>query len=210
MVSLCTIIWLADGEAEGWYHRDSGYQSSGSRRLGALCSWSLSSQHLPFVGRLLHLQNNSGNLHPILLSRYFVCVLVTQLCPTLCNPMDCSPPGSSVHGIFQARILEWVAIFFSRGSSWPKDWTWVSCTAGRFFAIWATRAAKAEDGGRGEACPSPNPGRPLGVLLGYKFCSSLPFFGTPVNYKLALAIYLSIWYASTGQSGNPGGEHLCN
>ena len=49
MVSLCTIIWLADVEAEGWYHRDSEYQSSGSRRLGALCSWSLSSQHLPFV-----------------------------------------------------------------------------------------------------------------------------------------------------------------
>ena len=42
---------------------------------------------------------------------------VTQLCLTLCNPMDCSPPGSSVHGIFQARVLEWVAISFSRGSS---------------------------------------------------------------------------------------------
>ena len=42
-----------------------------------------------------------------------------QLCPGLCNPMDCSPPGSSVHGIFQVRILEWVAIFYSRGSSQP-------------------------------------------------------------------------------------------
>ena len=48
-------------------------------------------------------------------------VLVTQLCLTLCNPMDCSPPGSSVHGILQARILEWVAISFSRGSSRPRD-----------------------------------------------------------------------------------------
>ena len=48
---------------------------------------------------------------------------VTQLCPTLSNPMDCSLPGSSVHGIFQARVLEWVAISFSRGSSWPRDWT---------------------------------------------------------------------------------------
>ena len=46
--------------------------------------------------------------------------------------------GSSVHGIFQARVLEWVAIFFSRGSSWPRDWTWVSCIAGRHFTIWAT------------------------------------------------------------------------
>ena len=46
---------------------------------------------------------------------------VAQSCPTLCNPMDCSLPGSSVHGIFQARILEWVAIFFSRGSSQLRD-----------------------------------------------------------------------------------------
>ena len=48
---------------------------------------------------------------------------VTQLCPTLWDPMDCSPPGSSVHGILQARVLEWVAVLFSRGSSQPKDWT---------------------------------------------------------------------------------------
>ena len=60
-------------------------------------------------------------------------MLVTQSCPTLCNPMDYSPPGSSVHGILQARTLEWVAIFYSRISSWPKDWTWVSCIAGRFI-----------------------------------------------------------------------------
>ena len=50
-------------------------------------------------------------------------VLVAQLCPTLCNPMDCSPRGSSVHGILQARILEWVAVPFSRGSSRPRDQT---------------------------------------------------------------------------------------
>ena len=56
-----------------------------------------------------------------------------------CHPMDYSPPGSSVHGIFQARILEWVAIPFSRGSSWPRDWTQVSCNAGRLFTDWATR-----------------------------------------------------------------------
>ena len=55
--------------------------------------------------------------------------------------MDCSLPGSSVHGIFQARILEWVAISSSRGSSWPRDWTWVSRTAGKFFTIWATMEA---------------------------------------------------------------------
>ena len=52
-----------------------------------------------------------------------VCVLVTRLCPTLCNPMDCSPPGSSANGISQARILEWVAVSFSRGYSRPRDTT---------------------------------------------------------------------------------------
>ena len=56
-----------------------------------------------------------------------------QLCSTLCDPMNCSPPGSSVHGIFQARILEWVSISYSRGSSWLRDWTCISCIAGRFF-----------------------------------------------------------------------------
>ena len=58
---------------------------------------------------------------------------VAQLCPTLCDPMDCSLPGFSVHGILQARILEWAAISFSRGSSRPRDWTWVSHNAGRCF-----------------------------------------------------------------------------
>ena len=63
---------------------------------------------------------------------------VDQLCPTLCNPMDCSLPDSSVHGIFQARVLEWIAISSSRGSSQPRDQTQVSHIAGRFFTIWAT------------------------------------------------------------------------
>jgi len=57
------------------------------------------------------------------------------------DPMDYSLPGSSVHGILQARVLEWVAISFSRGSFWPRDWTWVSCIAGRFFTNWTTREA---------------------------------------------------------------------
>ena len=65
----------------------------------------------------------------------YVCVLVTQSCLILCDPMDCSPPGSSVHEILQARILEWVAISFSRGSSQPKDQTEVSHIAGRLFTI---------------------------------------------------------------------------
>ena len=65
-----------------------------------------------------------------------------QLCSTLWDPMDySSPPGSSVYGIIQARILEWDAISFSRGSSWPRNWTQVSCIEGRFFTVWATRKA---------------------------------------------------------------------
>ena len=62
--------------------------------------------------------------------------VATQLCPTLCNPVNCSPPGSSVHRILQARILEWVTISFSRGSSRPRDQTRVSRTGGRRFKIY--------------------------------------------------------------------------
>ena len=58
---------------------------------------------------------------------------VAQSCPTPCDPMNCSLSGSSVHGILQTRILEWVAISFFRGSSQTRDRTWVSCIAGRFF-----------------------------------------------------------------------------
>ena len=68
-------------------------------------------------------------------------VLVTQSCPALCDPMDCSQLNSSVHGIFQARILEWIAIPFSEGSSQLRDWTWVFCIAGIFFTVWAPREA---------------------------------------------------------------------
>ena len=67
--------------------------------------------------------------------------LVTQLCPTLCDPVDCSPPGSSVHGILQARILDWVAISLSRGSSQSRDWTcisWGSCVGWQILYHWAT------------------------------------------------------------------------
>ena len=64
-----------------------------------------------------------------------------QLCLTLCDPTDCSPPGSSVHGVLQARTLEWAAIPFSRGSSRPRDWTWVSWTASGACAVWVAREA---------------------------------------------------------------------
>ena len=69
-------------------------------------------------------------------------MLVAQSRPTLWDPMDYSPSGSSVHEISQARILEWVAIPFSRESFQPRDQTWVSSIAGRFITVWATREAQ--------------------------------------------------------------------
>ena len=69
-------------------------------------------------------------------------VLVTPLCLTLSNSMGCSPPGSSLHMIFQAKILDWVAIPFSREYSQPRNWIWVSCTAGKLFTVWATKEAQ--------------------------------------------------------------------
>ena len=82
--------------------------------------------------------------HFLLLAQHILekgCVLVTQSCPTLCDPMDGRPPGYSIQGILQARILEWIVIPFFRGSFWLRDWLRVSCTIGRFSTIWSTREA---------------------------------------------------------------------
>ena len=73
------------------------------------------------------------NLHIILCESE-----ITKSCPTLCNPMDCSLPVSTIYGIFQARTPDWVAVSFSRGSSWPRDRTQVSRIAGRCFTIWVS------------------------------------------------------------------------
>ena len=81
-------------------------------------------------------------LEPIIQSKVNQKVLVAKSCLTLCDPMGCSPLGSSIHGISQARILEWVAISFSRESSQPRDRTRVSHSAGSFFIVWATREEK--------------------------------------------------------------------
>ena len=81
----------------------------------------------------------------------FVYVSITQSCPTLCDLVDCSLPGSSVQGILQVRRLEWVAIPFSRGSSWPRDWTRVS----RYNA--ADALPSEPPGNSTFLCPYPNP-----------------------------------------------------
>ena len=70
---------------------------------------------------------------------------IAQSCPTFWDPMDCGLSGSSFHGIFQARVLEWIAISFSRGSSWPRNRTRVSHIAVRCFTIWATRPLMQKD-----------------------------------------------------------------
>ena len=93
------------------------------------------------------------------------------------DPMDCSPPGLSVHGILQARILEWVAIPSSRGSSQPRDWTQVSHIAGGFFTIWATK--EIQESWSGYHVPSPGhlpnpgfkPGSPAFCIVGRFFIS---------------------------------------
>ena len=88
-------------------------------------------------------------------------VLYTQLLPTLCDPLDYSLPSCSVHGIFQARILEWITVPFSRRSSWPRDQTQVSCNEGGFITHSATRETQAgHEQSRGNKI-SP----PLGVLF---------------------------------------------
>ena len=76
------------------------------------------------------------------MNKHLWCGLVAQSCPTLHDHMKSSPPGSSVHEILQAKILERIAISSSRWSSWTRGWTSVSCFAGRFFTIWATRGAQ--------------------------------------------------------------------
>ena len=91
--------------------------------------------HLPFFQGAVCFKRNCEKVK----------VLFPQLCPTLWNPKDYNPPGFSVHGISQARRLEWVAIPFSRGFSQPKDQTWVSCIAGRFFTTEPPRKPSREN-----------------------------------------------------------------
>ena len=91
-------------------------------------------QHPPLHGHYT-LGWNLASCGPLLsgsILEFHVCMLVAQSCPTLCDPRDYSPPGFSICGILQARILEWIAIPFSRRTSQPRDRTLVSCTAGRF------------------------------------------------------------------------------
>ena len=122
-----------EDEMVGWHHRLNGHEFEQSLGVGdgqgnLACCRPWGGQESDLTERLnwTHLAYESESL-------------VTQSCPTLCDPMDCSLPASSIHGIFQARVLKQIAISFSRGSSWPRDRTQVSHIVNRCFTIWDTR-----------------------------------------------------------------------
>ena len=103
--------------------------------------WEFHPYLLTAVSEFPHRSNNVIRGANCSCASIYSCVCVCRSRPILSDPIDCSPPGSSVHGILQARILEQVAIPFSRVSSWPRDRTQVSCVADRFFTIWTTKEA---------------------------------------------------------------------
>ena len=117
---------------------------------------------------------------------------VAQSCLTLCDPMDCSPPGSLVHGIFQAWILEWVAISFSRGSSRPWDWIQVSSIVGRRFTVWATREVHEKH---------------RRVVVSFKRMSVEIFYRWNLLPRSQLANYIDSWRQEAAKKG-PTGKYL--
>ena len=121
-----------------------GLAGSNDGRLPALSGFLLTlCMLLIYWGRIhpphVHAYTHTPSIHIWKHSKWSVGLSVMSY--SFCDPMDCNPPGSSVHGILQARILEWVAYPFSRGLSQPRNWTRVSCIAGRFFTMWTTKEA---------------------------------------------------------------------
>ena len=117
-----------------------GWISLQSKGLSRVFSNTTVQKHQFFCAQLSSPSNSHINTRPLEKpSNVMNEMKSAQSCPTLCDPTDCSLLGSSLHGILQARILEWIAISFSRGSSQLRDRTQVSCTAGTHFNLWATR-----------------------------------------------------------------------
>ena len=129
--------------------------------VGMWCFWNVALRLLTW----LFLGSGEEKFYAVYLQ---VCVLSRV---QLCDPRDCSKPGSSVHGISQSRILDWVAISFSRGFSRPGDQTQVSCFEGRFFTIWATRLFHTP-----EDLPNPGikPKSPTSPALAGRFFTTVP------------------------------------
>ena len=110
--------------------------------------------------------------------------------------MDCSLPCSSVHGIFWARILEWVAVSFSRGSFWPRDWTQVSRIVGRHFTVWATKTKLSKQSTKSPAQQSPF----LSTLTWVWSRAQGPAGLTSQQHRCSLVVALSlscVWLSST-------------
>ena len=129
-----TLAWRIPGTGE-----PGGLPSLGSHRvvhdrrdLAAAAVTAPPDQRLKAVIRT-HIYKAADSWHSIFHNVFCCCCWVSQACLNLGDPVDCSPPGSAVHEISQARILEWVASSFSKGSYWSRDQTHVSCLAGGFF-----------------------------------------------------------------------------
>ena len=161
MASLWTFFWLVGGEVSGSQH----HQPSGSNQSGVYMLMDSILLTSPTWWGFQYLQNSSKILLGISLEgepgRFPKNALLFLDCSSLvstcmlnrpivfnCDAMDCSLPDSSVHGMFKTRILEWVAISFSRGSSWPRDWTHISCNGRCFLSHWATWEALSPRGFR--------------------------------------------------------------
>ena len=144
-------------------------------------------------------------------------MLVAQLYPTLWDPIDCSPTGFSVHGILHARILEWVAIPFSRESSWTRYGIQVSCIAGKFFTIWATSVQfscsvmfdSLQPHGLQHTrlpCPSQTPGAYSNSCLSHWWChpaissSVVPFSSHLQSFPASGSFPISCFFASGSRS----------
>ena len=130
--------------------------------LFIICSW------IQVVSHVLAVVNNAVNI-----TMNIVIVAASKSCPTLCHPMVCSSPDSSVHGISQARILEWLAISFSRGSSQTRGRTCVSCIGRQILYHWATRECWCEHWGVKVRC---SPMWTLRCLYLFKLVSFFFFF----------------------------------
>ena len=118
-------------------------------------------------------------------------VLVTQWCPTPCDPMD-RLPGSSVHGILQARILEWVAIPFSRGSSWPRDWTCISC-----LLHWQVGSLSLV-----------LPGKPIHSSIGGQIFPTFLYYKKYCNEHVSSYICVKICLARVALNGTDGSQDI--
>ena len=138
------VIWGACRPPELQMCRWTWWQKETNWRGEWLCTGSLPTTTFPFfsIKKNIYPAWHELALGSILLYHEWKKNLDAQSCLTHCNPVDYSPPGSSVQRILQARPLEWIAIPFSRGSYWPRDQTQVSCITGRFFTVWVIREAQ--------------------------------------------------------------------